>query len=295
MEQKDQESNVDLTEYDQVNQVMNELVGDIEDSLTEEEKFRKIYERIAFYLMYDYSDSCDNESDEKTCAQKALLSGKTNCEGFACVLKEVCSEKGIEARIVRGPVDLIKNKKSYLYKKSKAILFKDDNSIIVRENHVWNKVKINGVWYNCDISWDRQDILNKKAPKYALLSDELYRKLGRPTVENSETPCTKNIIGTDKNKFFEGLNPCDNLVANHKVMEFESTIDENGDLRQLPALSGAFPWSTLWYNLKKLARFSRGRAIEAYYHIKYKINPDAQINDRPTEEFKIVKNGKVGE
>lgn len=285
----EQESN-DLTEY---NHVMNELIGDISDDLQDEKKFRKIYERIASFLAYDYSQEAGLENENST--QKALLIGKANCEGFANVLKAACSEKKIECQIVRGPVDMIKNKKSYLYKKHKLVLFKDENSIIVRENHVWNKVKISGEWYNCDLAWDRQDLLNKKAPKYALLSDELYRKLGRPTVQNPETPCNKNIIGMDKNKFFEGLAPCDNLVANHKVMEFESTIDENGELRQLPALSGTFPWTTLWYNLKKLARLSKGRAIGAFYHIKYKINPDARINDKPTEEFKIVKNSQSGE
>ncbi|MBR2289865.1 MAG: hypothetical protein IJ867_04530 [Clostridia bacterium] len=296
-----EQSSEEVIEYDAFQTVLDELTGDIEDSLNEAEKFRKIYERVALYLVYDYasiSPSLKSEEELASLAKSALLKGKADCLGYASSLKEACGKKGLECEIVQGPVDRIKSKKSYPYRKKEnkaSIIFSDEKSVIVRAFHAWNKVKIDGVWYNCDITWDRKDIVNHKAPKYALLSDELYKKLGRPTVESADKPCTKNIVGAEKNKFFAGLAPCDSLVANNVLMEFESTMDENGELRQLPAVSKSFPWAKLLYNLKKLAKISKGKAVDLYYNVKYKINPEAEINDRPTEEFRIITKDKIGE
>lgn len=256
-----------LDEYIEMSKVMEELIGDIDENLPEEEKFKQIYERVTKFLAYDYpaaypktkEDRKYSDENIKNCRnlRNGLLQGKTVCAGYADILKNACLIKGIECEYVHGPVDSVQSRDYFLYKKKKdrpELVYLDSNSAIVREYHAWNKVKINGVWYNCDPTWDRDEIMEGRGPKYAMLSDEVYRKLGRPTAEVLRHKCTTDMEPSQKTAMFNDLQPAGDLLAQHKVIEFESTVNEYGMPRELPTVPIVMPWTRMMIKLRRFAR-----------------------------------------
>ena len=69
----------------------------------------------------------------------ALISGEVVCEGYAKSFKYLLDKLGIPCILVSG----------------EAV-----NSEGKRENHMWNYVKINEIWYAVDVTWDDPIILN---------------------------------------------------------------------------------------------------------------------------------------
>ena len=293
-----QNQSYELDEFLAMSQKMNELIGDIDESLPEEEKFRLIYERIASSIEYDYPAGYPKDSEEKKYSREnlyhcrnlrnGLLYGKTVCAGYADILKNACLLKGIECEYIQGPVDSVMDKNYYLRNRDKSQnqnsepVYADKNSVITREHHAWNKVKINGVWYNCDPTWDRNDIISGIIPTYALCSDELYKKTGRPTVEVARHPCNDGF--QDKKRIFHDLSDSRDLVVSNKIIEFESTVDEYGKPREFPAISKNSPWIKLLNSLSEFAKKQRQNATKLIRKIRTKMNPDYY----KTEEIPIV-------
>lgn len=278
-----------LDEYIAMSQKMEELIGDIDSNLPEEEKFRLIYERILKYLEYDTPAAYPKTKEEEAYSKanrdncrnlrNALLQGKCVCAGFADVLKNACLLKGIQCEYISGPVDSLESRDAYLLedkkeRERKRVVSSDEKDVIVREYHAWVKVRINGVWYNCDPTWDKDNISNDHVPKYAFLSDEMLVKLGRPTVGRLRHLCTKNIVGQEKSEIFKELEPCSELVIEKKVIEFESTVDENGDPRQFPVVPKVFPWTKMMVNLRKFVNEQKKKTKFLIHDIRKKINPN---------------------
>ena len=123
---------------------------------SEKEIFAYIYTKLAYMVEYDelardirrdasksfilYSrDYLQNASSlvGAMCEQSAL------CSGFAEALRNLLAEKGIEAKYVSG---------------KKKSIGENNNSV----SHAWNQVKLDGEWYNCDITHDRKYIITEK-------------------------------------------------------------------------------------------------------------------------------------
>ena len=292
-----------LDEYIAMSKVMEELIGDIDENLPEEERFRQIYERIVRHIEYDHAAQYPKNKQERAYAKEndrscrnlknGLLYGKAVCAGYADILKNACAIKGIECEYIQGPVDKIKSREAYLAEKKrdrKKVVFSDDKSVIVRSYHAWNKVKINGVWYNVDPTLDRKDIVNDRIPKYAFLSDEIFRKLGRPTVEVLRHPCQTTLMGPDKSKIFSGLEPSDALITSNKIIEFESTVDEYGEPREFPMVPKEFPWTRIMIKLKTFAREQQANVKNLINRVKSKKNPS--LEHTQTSEFVINNEAK---
>ena len=78
---------------------------------------------------------------------EGLITGSTICGGFADIINNIMSCYGIESITVTGDYELgIK--------------------------HVWNQVKLDGVWYNADLTYDAENIRNKKQAYWLLRSDK---------------------------------------------------------------------------------------------------------------------------
>lgn len=65
-------------------------------------------------------------------AYNCLIDGGSVCEGYALSFYELCKAVGVDCRVVTGT--------AYGSKGS--------------GNHAWNVVKVNGTWYNMDVTWD---------------------------------------------------------------------------------------------------------------------------------------------
>lgn len=145
-------------QYEILHNRIQEIVGDIPKTFTDLQKFMIIYQRLGSIISYD--DELvreDNDRDEEYIERNkyagrnltnGLIKGKCVCTGYAEILYNCLQAVGIEACKICG------------------------------EKHVWNKVKLDGVWYNVDLTWDCKNITNHKENglKYCLRSDEEFKK-----------------------------------------------------------------------------------------------------------------------
>ncbi len=76
-----------------------------------------------------------------------LVDGEAHCEGYAKAFQYLCAEVGLECVVVTGVTS--------------------DG-----ENHAWNQVKIDGEWYNVDVTWDDLDAETAGRHLYFMCNDE---------------------------------------------------------------------------------------------------------------------------
>ncbi|MGI5173261.1 hypothetical protein H0R92_06635 [Treponema sp. OMZ 840] len=104
----------------------------------------------------------------------ALIDGKAICQGYSLAYRRLLRGIGIESDFVDGP------------------------SPNDPQGHMWNKVQIDGNWYNSDLTWDDNAEASKKARSYSfgtyfLTSDTMfYGVLGhlRPGAQSYTQACT---------------------------------------------------------------------------------------------------------
>ena len=94
--------------------------------LDEEARFQQIYGWVCRNVRYVHTEPGQKGYERLVSAVGALLDGQANCQGFADVLYLLCGLSGIacEYRCGRGE----------------------------RQLHVWNAVRVNGVWREADAS-----------------------------------------------------------------------------------------------------------------------------------------------
>ena len=119
---------------------------------TELEIFSYIYTKLGLMVEYDELARDINNSnpnfrgyacdllDSASGLEGALIGKVALCSGFAETLRNLLAEMGIEAKYVEG-----------WSRKNKGELEK---------GHAWNQVKLYGVWFNCDITNDREFIID---------------------------------------------------------------------------------------------------------------------------------------
>lgn len=151
--------------------MINTALGKDKDSLSDVEKFKRLYKYVTEHTKYDYgkadvncmdSRNLDNFFTKGRYVKNGQLkgNGRAVCAGIADGLKNLCDCLGIEAQYIQG------NAK------------KKDGS---RVYHAWVRVKLNekdkdgnivgSKWYNSDPTWD----LGKVGPipfSYCLKSDK---------------------------------------------------------------------------------------------------------------------------
>lgn len=102
------------------------------------ENIDSTYERIKVLHDYivenvEYDVSLKNEN-----AYSAIKKGSSTCQGYSLLFYKLLAEAGIKSRYITGT----------------GISSKDTGP------HGWNIVKIGGVWYNVDVTWDDPVYLN---------------------------------------------------------------------------------------------------------------------------------------
>ena len=90
------------------------------------ERIRAIYQYVCEMVAYD-TQEIEGDYGRFT-AYNALFEGKAVCQGYATLLQRLLCESGILSRVVTGKAG--------------------------NEEHAWNIVELDGVWYNLDASWD---------------------------------------------------------------------------------------------------------------------------------------------
>lgn len=115
--------------------------------------FAEIVKKLAYDISYDYASLNADSPDSQSCCRDmrgALLEGKTVCSGYADVLQQMLSCCNIESDVAIGVI----------------------NSDV--PGHIWNQVKLNGKWYNVDLTGARDSIVEGKEPHHMLLSNSEF-------------------------------------------------------------------------------------------------------------------------
>lgn len=175
--------------YKAIKQEITDITKNIDPNLPEEQRYLEVRKILSENITYDDAALSAPVGSHDYYASRnlenALLSHTCVCAGYADVAKNIYAEMGIESKYVEGYT-------------SKG------------EYHAWNVVKINGQWYQDDLTWDRGG-----KSKYALLNDaEMSKTHGRITYtdDGSIAPkCdapTPNAVkeerfGTNQNKGYE--------------------------------------------------------------------------------------------
>lgn len=143
---------------------IKELTEGISLNNSETKKFCILCNRIAEKVSYSsdaHEDFIEGEfckkkyhSSPATSAISTLLTGKGNCAAYADIVKDACQVLGIEAKVIVG-----------LSEKHGA--------------HAWNQVKLDGNWYNLDLTWSRDAIIKKEKLYWMLKNDTDFNSYGR--------------------------------------------------------------------------------------------------------------------
>lgn len=185
-----------------------EYLGQIttENFKNEDEQIMFIITQLAGYADYlaeadyaDYSDiSMENlntmSKEEKEKYYKisnlfgCLENRNTVCMGYATTFRHILENLGYECNIVSGSSD------------------ENTNDL----NHAWNQVKVNGNWYNADLTWFKSEKDDTKKLRWVLVDDEAFNKYHK-IVENDETHKCNTILNT-KRYIYEKIKPIKNVL-----------------------------------------------------------------------------------
>lgn len=143
--------NYSKEEYITIYNALHELVNGIDCNLSEVEKFKIVYERIIHKVTYDF-DGVTSVSLSNQNLVGGLLNNSCVCEGYSKVLQQALCLVGIESVVVGG------------------------NGEMEDGGHIWNQVKIDGVWYNADAAYDSIRVHNGEDISLCLVDDSKVYK-----------------------------------------------------------------------------------------------------------------------
>lgn len=131
------------------------------------ENIKLVHDYIVESIEYDQTTSQSNIYD----IYGALINKKSVCEGYAKAFKYLMDNLDIPCTVVTG---------------------KATNSEGNTENHAWNYVQINGIWYGVDCTWDDPIVIgsgiisNLSKYEYFLKGEEEFNKTHMPNGQFTE-------------------------------------------------------------------------------------------------------------
>ncbi len=155
---------VDEKEHDrmlaELEEAMAKATAGIAMNNSDSDKVMRIHDYLVRTCTYIESDESGLSSTSYGC----LVNKKANCEGYAKAFSVLCAKEGVETALVTGVAD--------------------------GENHAWNQVKVDGKWYNIDVTWDDTDISGDMRRMYFLCDDDEFYRTHQPDKELFEPfPC----------------------------------------------------------------------------------------------------------
>lgn len=148
-------------------------------SMSEYEKVKAIHDYLVIQVTYDYENLRNGSlPDEAFTAEGALLEGSAVCQGYAEAFGLLCGGAGLESTMVYGTART------------------EDGE----ESHAWNQVRVNGLWYNIDVTWD-DPLLNGETVTdgsnmiydYFLVPDSVLEGNHFPDPSGQLQECTSSI------------------------------------------------------------------------------------------------------
>lgn len=110
----------------------------------EKEKFDAIFNWVAGHISYNYKAYYSSAGSYKTNVSDILKRRRGLCLDYATLMDTLCSLAGIT------------NVSVYGYAKDEIF---DVNDSIYMDNHAWNAVKLDGLWYVYDVTWASGELI----------------------------------------------------------------------------------------------------------------------------------------
>lgn len=159
----------------ELEQATNSIISnDIRPGMSDFEKVKALHDYVVLNTAYDYENYLNNTIPKSSYTIYGLLVNKTAvCDGYAKTMYYLLNKIGIDSLYVSGTAG--------------------------GGGHAWNKVKVDGVWYNLDATWDDPvpDSKGYVRYKYFLIPDSELAK--DHSWDNSQLPAA-----TDTRYLFMG-------------------------------------------------------------------------------------------
>lgn len=148
---------ISVQEYKKVREIIDGIKKKVFVSETISKNLREpfialqVINQLAEMIQYDLVARDDAVNKDKAtprykeaCGVKGLITGLAVCMGYSKIAKNALACFGIESEI------------------------------LTNETHAWNQVKVNGDWYNLDLTFARKDLLEGKESTYIFMNDNLF-------------------------------------------------------------------------------------------------------------------------
>lgn len=126
-----------LEQEEEANEKVDEILEslNISENSSDIEKINVIYDYIYDEINYDSIHKKNKFYQLDSTIYAALVYNNASCQGFSLVANRLLLEAGVDNKIITGYAQ------------------RDEENI---EYHAWNLVKVDGLYYNMDITWDKQ-------------------------------------------------------------------------------------------------------------------------------------------
>ena len=115
-------------EHKALRQVASRIIGSLDADMTDIEKVKVFHDYIIKHCEYSKAGGKSSYT-----AYGCLVEGKAVCEGYAMAMDYLCEKAGIYTLLISG---------------------ESSNGSGKTLTHIWNKIQIDGKWYNFDVTWD---------------------------------------------------------------------------------------------------------------------------------------------
>ena len=184
--------------FDELNQQIIPIFSRIPDGADELARETIIHDAIVDGISYDFEAAeADDSSHEAFNVYGTLVKKKAVCTGYAGAMKMLLNLVGIECRTAVG---MSKN-----------------------SGHMWNQVRIDGEWYNLDVTWDDSavdsDVLYSRY-NYFNITDERLAINHKTGANYSEMECeyTDDEVYVTTELYNFDLEECTSVKANYYEM-----------------------------------------------------------------------------
>ena len=126
------------------------LLADLAPAGTDYQKVKTVYDWICDNVSYDHKNLNDNTYKLKHTAYAALINETAVCQGYALLLYRLALEMDIDCRLIPGDSD-------------------GDG----KDDHAWNVICLDGLYYNVDATWDASYAASDHY-RYFLVTDENF-------------------------------------------------------------------------------------------------------------------------
>lgn len=212
--------------YKLIKEKIMQLTQDIPKNISELQKFMIVYRRIGAGITYDYGVSDDEFSkyakdniDDSRNMINGMLRGTCVCAEYSDILYNCLREIGVECFKITG--------------------------IGNGGYHQWNKVQIDNLMYNTDLTWDATEIARGKIGgiKNCLLGDIAFEKYGHKAQCGIKDRCVRTYSRKEVSNAWRFAMSFDNIIKERKIGTIEKIQskvkgffgkEKNSNLQSLP-------------------------------------------------------------